>query len=106
MYRARDRLTYADQIDDLHAAADRLDLDEEARADAIELLLTTLSDLDDPEERTVRAIAAASLYAGALLAGQERSQSAVADAANVSRLTVQQRWKDLLETAGMDPPTW
>ncbi len=106
MYRARDHLVYADHLDTLTEAAADLDLDDEARSDAVDLLLNALSDLDDPEERTIRALVAASLYAGALLAGQERPQGAVADAVGVSRLTVQQRWKDLLDDAGLDTPTW
>jgi transcription initiation factor TFIIIB Brf1 subunit/transcription initiation factor TFIIB len=57
-------------------------------------------------DRSKRATVAASLYAGALIAGNRRSQSAVADAVGVSRLTVQNRWKDLLEAAGLEPPKW
>ena len=49
---------------------------------------------------------AACLYVGALVSGQQRTQSEVANAANVSRLTVQQRWKDLLEDVGLDAPDW
>jgi DNA-binding Lrp family transcriptional regulator len=40
------------------------------------------------------------------VAGEERSQSAVAEAVGVSRLSVQTRWKDLLADAGFDTPTW
>jgi transcription initiation factor TFIIIB Brf1 subunit/transcription initiation factor TFIIB len=49
---------------------------------------------------------AASVYVGALVAGEERSQSAVADATGVSRLTIQQRWKELIESVGFDAPDW
>jgi transcription initiation factor TFIIIB Brf1 subunit/transcription initiation factor TFIIB len=48
----------------------------------------------------------ASVYAGALVAGERRSQREVADAVGVSRLTVQARWKDLLDEAGLEPPGW
>jgi hypothetical protein len=30
----------------------------------------------------------------------------VAEAVGVSRLSVQQRWKDLLEEAGLEAPDW
>jgi transcription initiation factor TFIIIB Brf1 subunit/transcription initiation factor TFIIB len=51
-------------------------------------------------------VAAASLYAGALIAGEERSQGAVADAMDVTRLSVQNRWKELLQESGFQPPEW
>ncbi|MFT4921878.1 MAG: DNA-binding Lrp family transcriptional regulator, partial [Haloarculaceae archaeon] len=41
-----------------------------------------------------------------LAAGQQRSQSEVADAVGVSRLSVQKRWKEALDAAGLDPPDW
>ncbi|MFW5917947.1 MAG: transcription initiation factor IIB family protein, partial [Haloferacaceae archaeon] len=52
------------------------------------------------------AVAAAALYAAALLVGEERAQTAVADAMDVSRLSVQQRWKPILEEAGFRSPSW
>jgi len=57
-------------------------------------------------DRSKRAAVAASLYAGSLVAGDRRSQGAVAEAVGVSRLTVQGRWKDLLDDAGLEPPDW
>lgn len=102
MYRASDRVDAEEWLADLELAADRLDLDGEARSAAEELFL--LSDAD--EERSKRAAVAASLYAGGLVAGDRRSQGDVADAVGVSRLTVQSRWKELLERAGLDAPDW
>jgi transcription initiation factor TFIIIB Brf1 subunit/transcription initiation factor TFIIB len=49
---------------------------------------------------------AASLYVGALLASGGRSQTSVAEAAGVSRLSVQQRWKELVESVGLEAPGW
>ncbi len=103
MYRARDRVENERWLAELAAAADRLDLGGEARSYAEDLFLSAAGDLDD---RSKRAVVAASLYAGGLVAGDRRSQGAVAEAADVSRLTVQSRWKDLLEEAGLEAPGW
>jgi len=102
MYRARDRVDNEEWIETLHAAADRLELGAETRSTATDLFLTAIGE-DDGEKRTVLA---ASLYAGSLIAGEERSQGAVASAVDVSRLSIQQRWKGVLETAGLEPPGW
>lgn len=102
MYRARDRVDNENWLADLQQVADRLNLDTDARTTAEDLFLSTVPD----DDRSKKATLAASVYAGALIAGDQRSQSAVADAAGVSRLTIQQRWKDLLEQAGLEPPTW
>ncbi|PSP75264.1 cyclin [Halobacteriales archaeon QS_3_64_16] len=102
MYRARDQVANERWLADLETAADALDLSAEARERASDLFLSTVP----AEDRSKRAVLAASLYAGALIAGDRRSQNAVADAAGVSRLTVQKRWKPLLEEAGLEPPTW
>ena len=102
MYRAGDEVDQREWLAELHAAADRLDLDSAARSTAQDLFLSRLP----TEERSKRAALAASLYAGSLIAGDQRTQTAVADAAGVSRLVIQQRWKPLLEDAGLRPPTW
>lgn len=91
---------------ELQQAADRLDLETAARSRAADLFLSTVSDAEDPEDRSKRAVAAASLYAGSLIESDQRSQQAVADAIGVSRLTIQQRWKTVLEEAGLQPPSW
>lgn len=83
-------------------AADSLDLGAQARSTAEDLFLSNVPDA----ERSKPAVAAAALYAGALIAGEERPQTDVADAMDVSRLSVQQRWKSLLENAGFRTPTW
>lgn len=102
MYRASDRLEHDEWLGEIEATAEALDLGTEARSHAVDLFLSTLPD----EERSKRASMAASIYVGALVAGEERSQTAVADAADVSRLTIQQRWKDLIERVGLDAPDW
>jgi len=102
VYRARDQVENEEWLAAIDEAAERLDLGSEAKSRATDLFLSTMPDADRSKKATV----AASLYAGALIAGDRRSQSAVAEAAGVSRLTVQQRWKDLLEEAGLEPPTW
>ncbi|RBI64713.1 transcription initiation factor IIB family protein [Halomicrococcus sp. NG-SE-24] len=106
MYRARDQVENEEWLAELQQVADRLDLDTPARSRAADLFLSTVARSDDAEERSKRAVAAASLYAGALIEGDQRSQQAVADAAGVARLTVQQRWKSILEEAGLEPPSW
>jgi len=102
MYRASDRVEQDAWIGEIEAAAETLDLGTQARSHAVDLFLSTLPE----EERSKRASMAASLYVGALVAGEERSQSAVADATDVSRLTIQQRWKDLIERVGLEAPDW
>lgn len=102
MYSARERVENEEWIEELHAVADRLDLGSDTRSTAVDLFLSSVPD----EERSKRAAMAASLYAGALIAGEAQSQGEVADAADVSRLTIQQRWKELLREAGLEPPTW
>lgn len=109
MYRARDHVENERWLAQLQQAADRLDLGTDARSRATDLFLSTVTEWDDPSDRDAdsrRAVVAASLYAGALIEGDQRSQSEVAEAAGVARLTVQQRWKDLLDEAGLEPPTW
>ncbi len=102
MYRASDRVDNEEYIEELQEAADRLDLGTDARSRATDVFLSNLPG----ENRSKRATLAAALYVGALVAGQERSQSAVADAVGVSRLSVQQHWKELLESVGLDAPDW
>jgi transcription initiation factor TFIIIB Brf1 subunit/transcription initiation factor TFIIB len=102
MHRARDRVEHEEWVARIDRAAADLDLGDAARANAVDLFLSHVPD----EERSKRAVAAASLYAGALVAGEERSQSTVAAAFDASRLSVQQRWKDLLADAGFRVPDW
>jgi transcription initiation factor TFIIIB Brf1 subunit/transcription initiation factor TFIIB len=104
VYSARDRVDHESWLADLQEAADRLELDANARTCAEDLFLTAAVDTD--AERSKRALLAASVYAGSLVAGDGRTQTEVADAVGVSRLTVQQRWKELLERAGLEPPKW
>ncbi|GAB3033837.1 transcription initiation factor IIB family protein [Natronobiforma cellulositropha] len=102
MYRARDRVEYERWVTELERIGDDLDLSREARSCAVDLFLTDVPETD----RSKRAALAASCYAGALIAGDGRTQGAVAEAVGVSRLSIQQRWKDVLETAGLEPPNW
>jgi transcription initiation factor TFIIIB Brf1 subunit/transcription initiation factor TFIIB len=102
VYRARDRIEHAAWIDRIDAGAERLDLGDEARANAVDLFLSDVPD----DDRSKPAAAAASLYAGALLAGEQRSQGVVADRMGVSRPSVQERWKGRLADAGFDVPDW
>ncbi|MCT9096876.1 transcription initiation factor IIB family protein [Haloarchaeobius sp. HME9146] len=102
MYSARDRVDNEEWLAELQTAADRLDLDADARSYAVDLFLSSVPE----SERSKKPAMAASLYAGALIASDGRSQTEVADAAGVSRLSIQQRWKDVLESAGLEPPSW
>ncbi|MFW5918863.1 MAG: transcription initiation factor IIB family protein [archaeon] len=102
MYRAGDEVDQREWLVELQETADRLDLDTAARSTAQDLFLSRLPD----EERSKRAVLAASLYAGSLIAGDQRSQMAVADAADVSRQVIQRRWKTILREAGLEPPDW
>ena len=102
MYRARDHVENERWLADIDAAGDRLDLGGAARSRAVDLFLSTVPE----EERSKRASLAAALYVGALIEGDRRSQGDVADAVGVSRLSVQQKWKDLVEEAGLRKPSW
>lgn len=102
MYRASDEVDNAEWLAELEDAADRLDLGTQARSRAADAFLSALP----ATERSKRATLAASLYVGALVVGEERSQGEVAEAAGVSRLSVQQRWKGVLEAAGLQAPDW
>jgi len=104
VYRAGDRVRNEEWVTRLEEAADRLELGTAARSRARDLFLSTATETDRP--RSKRAAVAAAIYAATLLEGDRRSQAAVADAVGVSRLTVQQRWKDLVAAAGLDPPEW
>ena len=102
MYRAGDEVDQRAWLEDLEGIADSLDLNAEARSTAKDLFLSAVPE----EDRSKPAAVAASVYAGALIAGDQHSQTVVADAAGVSRLSIQQRWKVLLEEAGFRPPSW
>lgn len=102
MYSARDRVEHAEWLTAIEQGADALDLGTEARSTAEDLFLSNVPEI----ERSMSAVAAASLYAGALIAGQQRSQTDVADAMGVTRLSIQGKWKDILQDAGFRPPSW
>jgi len=102
VYRASDELEHADWLTDLERAADRLELGSQARSAARDVFLSTVP---EPERSKQPALASA-LYVGALVAGQQRTQGDVAEAVGVSRLAVQQRWKEQLESAGLEAPDW
>lgn len=102
MYRASDQVTERPWLDRLEEAADELDLDAEARAVAADLYLSALPLPDRSRAPTL----AASCYTAALITGDERSQTAVAEAFGVSRLSIQSRWKAQLESAGLTAPGW
>lgn len=102
MYRASDRVANEDWIERLADAGESLDLDDDAVSTATDLFLTHAPD----DGRSKSTIAAASLYAAALIRGQERSQTAIAEAMDVTRLSVQQHWKPILAEAGFQPPSW
>lgn len=102
MYRARDAVANEKWLTELESAAEQLELDSVARERAADLFLSTVPE----KERSKRAAVAASLYASGLIAGDRRSQQAVAQTVGVARLTVQKRWRDLLREAGFDSPEW
>jgi len=102
VYRARDAVANEEWIAAIEEASERLDLGTEARSRAVDLFLTNTPD----SERSKRAVLAASVYVAALTTGEQRSQGSVADATGVSRLAIQTRWKEILESAGFDAPEW
>ena len=102
MHRASDRVEQEAWLEELERAAAELGMDDDASSVAADLYLSAVPESD----RSKPAQVAASLYAASLIAGEERSQTAVAEAVGVSRLVIQQRWKDVLRGAGFEPPGW
>lgn len=102
MHTGRDRLEHEAWLERIQRAADALELGSDARSTAENLFLDDVPERD----RSKRARAAAALYAGALIAGEERSQTSVAAAMDASRISVQSHWKDLLRESGFDTPDW
>lgn len=102
MYSARDQVENAEWLDELEALGERLNLDPAVRSRAADLFLSNVPDT----ERSKRAVLATSLYVAGLVEGDRRSQEAVAEAVGVSRLTINQRWKEMLEAQGLDAPGW
>lgn len=102
MHSARERVEHERWLAEIARIGDDLDLSPEAISCAEDLFLAEVPGTD----RSKRVAAAASLYAGGLIAGDGRSQGAVAEAADVSRLSIQQRWKAVVERAGLEAPGW
>lgn len=102
MYRAKDAVENEDWLTAIQQAGRELELDPDVVSTAEDMFLSSVPD----EDRSKKAIAAASLYAAALVSGEERSQGRVATAMGVSRLSVQTHWKELVEKAGFDAPAW
>jgi transcription initiation factor TFIIIB Brf1 subunit/transcription initiation factor TFIIB len=102
VYRASDEVANEEWLAALDDAAERLDLPSETRSRAADLFLSTVPD----DERSKRPALAAAVYVATLATGEARSQGDVADALDVSRLSVQQRWKELMTEAGLKPPSW
>lgn len=102
MHKASDRVEQEPWLERLDDAAETLGLAPETSSTAADLFLSSVPESDRSKPPQI----AASLYAAALIAGEERPQTAVADAVGVSRLGVQERWKDVLRAAGFEPPGW
>ena len=102
MHRASDRLEEEEALSILESRMDGLGLESDVMSIATDLYLSELP-LD---ERSKPPALAASCYTAALISGDERSQSEVATAFEVSRLAVQQRWKTMLTESGFTAPEW
>ena len=102
MYRAGDEVDQREWLAELDRVASRLGLESSAKTTARDIFLGSLPD----EERSKQPVLAASIYAAALIEGDQREQTAVAEAAGVSRLSIQKRWKELLDANGFRAPSW
>lgn len=102
MHRASDHRAERETLAELERCVADLELSANVRSIATDLYLSALP----VEERSKPVTLAASCYTAALIAGEERSQTAVAAAFDVSRLSIQQRWKAILEESGFDAPDW
>lgn len=102
MYRAKDAVENEDWLTAIQEAGQELELDPDVVSTAKDMFLSSVPD----EDRSKNAMAAASLYAAALVSGDQRPQGRVAEAMGVSRLSVQGHWKELVDNAGFDAPGW
>ncbi|QZA88798.1 transcription initiation factor IIB family protein [Salinarchaeum sp. IM2453] len=102
MYRARDQVEHQQWIERLESAVNELGFSEQAYTTAVDLFLADVPEEDESKPTAL----AASLYAGALIAEENPSQTEVADACDVARLSVQQYWKERIKIAGLTPPAW
>jgi transcription initiation factor TFIIB len=94
----------ADPTDYLPRFASDLDLSEEAERRAHELLDTAVS-RGYASGKSPVGLAAAALYAGALLVDEKTTQSAVSSVCDISEVTIRNRYKELLEFEdGVQPP--
>ena len=96
----------ADPLNYIPRLASDLDLSEEAEQRSRDLLLNVIeTDESYLSGKNPVGLAAASLYAGALLVNEKVTQEAVGDVANISEVTIRNRYKDLLEI-GEDIPAY
>ena len=102
MYRASNRVSERQQLEELAAITKSLELSSETEAVAAELYLTSAP----VKDRSKAATMATSCYAAGLITGEQRSQKRVSEAADVARLTIQSRWRALLLEAGFAVPQW
>jgi transcription initiation factor TFIIB len=93
----------ADPTQYLPRFASDLDVSDESERIARDLL-TAAADAGIHSGKSPVGLAAAAIYAGALLANEKVTQSAVSDVANVSEVTIRNRYQELLENADHTTP--
>ena len=99
------QLEPTDPLDYIPRLASDLDLSEEAEQRSRDLLRTVVeTDESYLSGKNPVGLAAAALYAGALLTNEKVTQEAVSDVADISEVTIRNRYQDLLEI-GEDLPT-
>ena len=94
----------ADPLDYIPRLVSDLDLSDEAEQRSRDLL-TTVIETDESylSGKNPVGLAAASVYAGALLANEKVTQETVGEVADISEVTIRNRYKELLEI-GEDVP--
>ncbi|PSP98039.1 transcription initiation factor IIB 2, partial [Halobacteriales archaeon QS_4_70_19] len=93
----------ADPTEYLPRFASELDASDETERKAAELI-EVASEENLLSGKSPVGIAAASLYAGSLLTSEGLTQSEVGEVADISEVTIRNRYKDLLEAAGIMGP--
>jgi transcription initiation factor TFIIB len=93
----------ADPTEYLPRFASELDAGDATERKAVELI-ETASEAQLLSGKSPVGIAAAALYAGSLLTSEGLTQSEVGDVADISEVTIRNRYKDLLEAAGVMGP--
>jgi transcription initiation factor TFIIB len=93
----------SDPTDYLPRFASELDISDRTEQQARDLLETAINE-GYPSGKSPVGLAASALYAGALITDEKVTQKRVSDVADISKVTIRNRYKDLLDLHDYTPP--